>query len=75
MKRFILKPEGWLCQLKECPPGFFIYNNSLCFKTEYKPEEVYCESGEIFWGGTTKDEMRQILDVQPVVAHWEQFEL
>ena len=35
MNRLIIKPEGWECKLKDCPPGFFMFRNNLCFKTEY----------------------------------------
>jgi len=48
MKRIVIKPDGWMCQLKECPPGFFMHEGQLCFKTEYGQDEVYNSSGERF---------------------------
>jgi len=35
MKRLVVEPSGWPCKLRECPPGHFVYEESLCFKTEY----------------------------------------
>lgn len=71
MKRLVIKPNIWECSLKECPPGFFMFKNDLCFKTEYGENEVYCSSGETFWGGAkTKEEIAELL-VQPCVAIWE----
>lgn len=70
MKQLIIKPKGWLCLLKDCPPGFFVYADSLCFKTEYGQDEVYCESGEVFYGGTSEKDARQELQVLPVSPIW-----
>jgi len=75
MKRLILKPDGWECILEECPAGFFVFNNAVCFKSEYRTEngimEVFCESGEYFCGGTSDEETKGNLTVQPVIAEWE----
>ena len=35
MRRLVLIPEGWPCELRECPPGLFLYQDNVCFKTEY----------------------------------------
>lgn len=67
--------------LAECRPGPFWFNGSLGFKTEYGMTlpngmgmwtvthwpEAYCmDSGECFWGGTSKHEDRAKLLVWPV---------
>jgi hypothetical protein len=76
MKMLVIKPEGWPCELRECPPGFFLFKESLCFKSEYSgteldSDEVFCESGEMFWGGTKNFSERSLLMVQPCIAKWE----
>ena len=62
MKQVKINPDGWEVKIESCPPGFFMYENQLCFKTEYRQEngdiEVYCDSGETFMS-------REVL-VQPV---------
>ena len=74
MKTLKIEPLGWPCTLEECPPGFFICAQSLCFKTEYKTEkglpEAYCESGECFIGGTSSADEFKNLIVQPCEARW-----
>lgn len=75
MKRLEIEPQGWPCKLKECPPGHFMFQDSLCFKSEYMPDnrlEVFCDTGECFWGGTNTDKDREELCVQPVVAVWKE---
>jgi hypothetical protein len=62
VKKLIIVPDGWKCKLNECPPGFFVYDNQLCFKTEYGKDEVYCSSGETFCVDNP--------EVQPVVEEW-----
>jgi hypothetical protein len=44
------------CRLDECPPGLFLFEGTLGFKSEYADVDggldVYCcDSGEYFWGG------------------------
>jgi hypothetical protein len=76
MRRLEVKPEGWPCKLSECPPGLFLFGDGLCFKTEYRTSgysEVFCESGEMFWGGTDDKEQREVLTVQPVIVVWEDY--
>lgn len=78
MKILKLVPDGWPCTLGECPPGPFIYNGNLGFKTEYTNNgdiEVFCETGEYFWAGTNVAEERNKIIVQPVIAKWEEVEL
>jgi hypothetical protein len=69
MKQVLIEPDGWPTTLAECPPGPFMFNDSLCFKSEYRTDgkiEAFCESGEFFWGGTSANEDRNRLMVQPV---------
>lgn len=70
MRRLIIEPDGWPCKLSECPPGHFVFDDSLCFKTEYGDLEVYNEAGECFHGGVTEPEKRSALMVQPVKCLW-----
>lgn len=78
MKRLILEPNGWECTLGECLAGLFVFDDSICFKTEYRTEngdmEVYCESGEVFIGSSNSKEERDNLIVQPVVVHWDYYD-
>ena len=73
MKRLIIVPDQWQCPLKECPPGFYMYEDNLCFKSEYG-FEVFCDSGEYFWGGVNNKEETMEFMVQPVIAKWETFD-
>jgi len=91
MKRMIIQPRGWPCAIRDCPPGFFVSGDALCFKTEYgametagptnvpgsemrwtvgSQSDVYCSSGESFWGGATTKEEVEKLQVQPVAVEW-----
>lgn len=74
MKRLQLVPDGFECKLLECPAGFFLYGEEVCFKSEYVDDngrpEVYCESGEAFWGGTSKIEDLQKVMVIPLISRW-----
>lgn len=40
------------CSLAECPPGFFLYEWQLCFKSEYKRDggklEAFNSAGKCF---------------------------
>lgn len=65
MKTITVEPNGWECLIEECPPGHFMYEGQLCFKTEYGndldekcPMEVYNSAGETF--------MPRKIMVQPV---------
>jgi len=73
MKKLIVKPCDWMCELKECPGGLFAYNDALCFRSEYSPDDVFvCDSGEIFWGGVSDKNERSKLIVQPCEYFWEE---
>ena len=78
MKRYVIKPDGWPCTLAACPPGPFVWQDSLCFKSEYRtPEgkiEAFCDSGEFFYGGAPTEEARGALLVQPVMLIIEEVE-
>ena len=71
MKTVKIIPDGWECMIEDCPPGFFYYDEQLCFKTEYMDTDedgngqmqVYCSSGETF--------MPRKIKVQPVVCETE----
>lgn len=45
-----MKRKGFV-KLKDCPKGLFIYDETLCMKTEYGVESYIIWSGERFWGG------------------------
>lgn len=68
-----LRVARGLVTLAECPPGLFVFNGSIGFKTEYRIDgepEAYCvESGEYFWGGTAGHAERRELMVQPGYLH------
>jgi len=71
MKQLKIVPDGWLCTLGQCPPGLFVFQNCLGFKSEYGQDEMYVvESGEAFWGGTNTKEKRLSLPVQPCKTEW-----
>lgn len=75
MKRLAIVPDGWECALAECRPGHFVFEGRLCFKDEYgSAGNSYNDAGEVFWGGTSTDDDRQKLVVQPVAAVWEDYE-
>jgi hypothetical protein len=65
MKRLLMEPSGWSCTLAECPPGFFVCDDSLCFKTEYGAVGSFNEAGEHFVSDPATTE------VQPVEPRWE----
>lgn len=63
--------------LGECPPGLFMFDGTLSFKSEYKTESMsqpgfwqsdayVVESGEYFWGGTSDPREREALKVTPI---------
>ena len=65
-----------LCTLNECPPGLFMFNGHLGFKSEYtttlenprryQVDAYVVESGEYFWGGAKSTTERGQLMVEPV---------
>lgn len=62
--------------LRDCPPGLFMFEGTLCFRSEYsttlenprryQPDAYVVESGEYFWGGAKTSEERSALIVFPV---------
>lgn len=51
-----------LVPLKECPVGLFMYEDTLCLKTEYGNEAYIVWSGEYFCGcDKTKDDIGDVL--------------
>ena len=78
-KRLELKPEGFPLKLSECPPGFFLKDNSVGFKATYlhsnesdeRISEAYCESGCYFWGGDEGNKLGvDNVIVQPLISEW-----
>lgn len=68
-----------LVPLIDCPPGFFLFDGEVCFKTKYATEvpegsqqwwpDAYCEStGAYFWGGASSHKERAKLMVRPIDA-------
>ena len=60
------------CTLGKCPPGLFLFEGILCFKSEYltalgRVEAYVVSSGEFFVGGTKTEEERRGLMVLPVI--------
>lgn len=78
MKRMIIKPAGRRCRLGKCPPGHFVLDGNLCFKTGHYTTkghmEVYNEAGEALWGGTNMESERVNLLVTPVKVELEDSE-
>ena len=74
MKKLELKPDGFPCPLRECPPGLFLCGEDVGLKSEYRNErgetEAYCESGEFFWGDANKGGTAEETIVQPLIAEW-----
>lgn len=60
------------CRLDECPPGLFLFGETLGFKSEYGEAnslDVFCcDSGEYFWGGTSNREELYALMVMPMAV-------
>ncbi len=74
-RRMVIVPDGWPCALSDAPPGFFVFQDRLSMKSEYRTDgivDAYCESGEYFWGMTSSVEDRAKLIVQPVEVKWEE---
>lgn len=88
MKQLILVPEGWPCTLRECPPGNFVLNDQLCFKTEYgafkSVGDTKVPGDQIKWTVTHDVDaynsagehmgVKEDEMVQPVIATWEESE-
>jgi hypothetical protein len=67
----VVEQRWWETTLDACPPGLFLYEGRLGFKSEYRdangPEAYVVESGEYFWGGTDDVDVRLNLKVTPVI--------
>lgn len=57
-------------ELRDAPTGLFLFQGILGFKSEYHTncltDAYVVESGEYFWGGTSKGTDREALLVTPV---------
>ncbi len=63
-------------RLDECPPGLFMFGDTIGFRSEYstvtptnpsQPDAYVVESGEYFWGGVNGDSRaRSALMVRPI---------
>lgn len=62
------RPSGLPCTLRLCPPGLFLYRNTIGFKDEYGGDPFCAESGEFFWGGKDTVDERNELEVLPLQA-------
>lgn len=65
MKRVTIQPDGWPVKIEECPPGHFMYEDQLCFKSEYMTSESDYKDIEVFNSGGEYFMPREVL-VQPV---------
>lgn len=72
MNPITLVPNDLPCTFDKCPPGLFVYDGELCFKSEDSTpnseglqEDAYWLSGQYWWGKakTIKDRNAEI--VQP----------
>jgi len=61
MKKLILKPADFPMLYNECPPGLFLWGQSVGLKTEYG-QDGFCDTGETF--------CRQDDVVTPLQAEW-----
>ena len=56
MKELIIIPEGWRVTVAECLPGFFVYCDELCFKTDTTDHNgrllAFRKGSGTFWGDT-----------------------
>jgi len=76
---WVLVPEGGPVELDDCPEGLFLFGGTLAVMTEYatmsktvppmRQRDAYIvESGEYFWGGTSRTVDRAKLMVQPLAS-------
>jgi len=74
---WVLVPEGDPVTLDDCPEGLFMFGDTIAMMTEYatmsrtvppmRQRDAYIvESGEYFWGGTSRTMDRAKLMVQPL---------
>jgi hypothetical protein len=69
---------GEACNLSICPPGLFLFGETLGWKSIHMSLDddnlyqcdAYCvSSGRYFWGGAESSGERSSLIVQPLTAH------
>ena len=79
MKRLVIKPDGWPCLFNECPPGLFIQGKILGIKGtdgwmgvcgNHDITGLSADNGQGLICGTYPEQ----IEVQPVVAEWEEYE-
>lgn len=74
IKKLILRPKDWECTIAECPPGPFVFDGDVGFKTAYRHSgghsEVFCSNGDAFWGGKTHKSDVDQLKVIPAEYRW-----
>jgi len=63
---YVLSKNGGPVRLGDAPVGLFLFNATLAVKTEYGHECYIVETGEAFWGGTSKVDDLAALVVQPL---------
>lgn len=68
---FKVIPIDFEMELKECPPGLFLFKDTLGFKDEYGSDPYCTNTGEYFWGGATNATERGKLKVIPCLVAWE----
>lgn len=63
MKTCIIEPDGWPLKLEECPPGHFIWEDNLCFKSEYENDHAFNSAGEylVISGGTLVQPVQMVI--------------
>lgn len=69
-KTFLLEPNGWPCALTECPPGPFLCDGELSFKSEPGADgqiRVFNGTGQTLWAGTGSFAEVCKIVVQPVM--------
>lgn len=73
IRQFTLTPKRRWRTLADCPIGMFMADvqGPLCLKTEYGNNEgridaYIVETGEFFWGGTSKPEDQRGVYVMPL---------
>ncbi len=67
----VITPTSFEITVGDCPPGLFVANGVLCFKTEYSSTPYVAESGEVFHGGALTLELRDEIPAFPCEWSWE----
>lgn len=69
MRHCTIVPKGWPCELAECPPGIFSYQETFGLKTDYF-DFFLLDGGSVFWGGLADNIDITTLIVQPCIMEW-----